>query len=482
MKLNTKRTILVSFAFFLILAFWQAYDTIMPITLTNKFGMSQFWSGVLMAADNVLALFLLPLFGSLSDKTNTRLGKRTPYILFGTIAAVVCTLVLSFIDHMQYKLVMAQYAGSYDSIALQYKEAQASGDPEAIFAAQKELEALNGEVWSNITAKNIPILVCFTVVLLLVLVAMSTFRSAAVALMPDITPKPLRSKGNAIVNLVGYVGGILALGLMMITKADGTYVMDYRVFFLILGLLMLAALAVHMFTVKENQWAKEAGATEVEEETPVEAATPAGKLSRGEKISFFLLLASVIFWWMGYNAVATKFSVYSLNVLGRPSGIALTIGTVAAIISFVPVGILSGKLGRKKTVIIGVAILLAAFTAFCFVTPATPYALCVVLFSLAGIGWATININSFPMVVELASRGNVGKYTGYYYTASMFAQVVTPMLSGLLMDEIDYKTLFPYSAICVGISLVTMLFVKHGDVKAPIKAKEDLLEHLAVED
>lgn len=482
MKLNTKRTIFVSFAFFLILAFWQAYDTIMPITLTNKFGLSQFWSGVLMAADNVLALFLLPLFGTISDKTNSRLGKRTPFILFGTIAAVVSTIVLSFIDFFQYKLVKAEFGAQYDIIDALYKEAQASGNPDSIIAAQKALENLNAEVFQHVTLKNIPLLILFTVVLLLVLISMSTFRSAAVALMPDITPKPLRSKGNAVVNLVGYIGGILALGLMMITKADGTYVMDYRGFFIALCAVMVGALVVHMVFVKENKWAEEAQAQGSEEEKPSETATQTGKLSRDEKISFFLLLASVIFWWMGYNAVATKFSVYSLNVLGRPSGIAMTIGTVAAIISFIPVGILSGKLGRKKTVIIGVAILLAAFTAFCFVTPATPYVLCIVLFSLAGIGWATININSFPMVVELASHGNVGKYTGYYYTASMFAQVITPMLSGLFMDEIHFKTLFPYSAICVGLSLVTMLFVKHGDVKAPIKAKEDLIEHLDIAD
>ena len=482
MKLNTKRTIFVSFAFFLILAFWQAYDTIMPITLTNKFGLSQFWSGVLMAADNVLALFLLPLFGTLSDKTNTRLGKRTPFILFGTIAAVISTVVLSVIDFVQYKLVKADFGEMYDLVAESYKAAQSSGDPEAILAAQKTLENLNAEVFQHVTLKNIPTLIIFTAVLLIVLISMSTFRSAAVALMPDITPKPLRSKGNAIVNLVGYVGGILALGMMMITKADGTYLMDYRGFFIALSVVMVGALVVHMVFVKENKWTAEAQAQNAEETPSTETVASVGKLSRGEKISFFLLLASVIFWWMGYNAVSTKFSVYSLNVLGRPSGIAMTIGTVAAIISFIPVGILSGKLGRKKTVIIGVAILLAAFTAFCFVTPATPYVLCIVLFSLAGIGWATININSFPMVVELASHGNVGKYTGYYYTASMFAQVVTPLLSGLLMDEISFKSLFPYSAICVALSLVAMLFVKHGDVKAPIKAKEDLIEHLDIAD
>lgn len=483
MKLNTKRTVLVSFAFFITLMFWQAYDTIMPITLTNKFGLDQFWSGVIMALDNIFALFMLPLFGSLSDKTKTKLGKRTPYILGGTVLSCVAILVLAFIDKLQYDLVMAQYKIQYELVADLYAKAKESNVGSDIIAAQEALEALNKEVGQAITAKNIGILIAFAFTLLIVLFAMSSFRSAAVALMPDITPKPLRSKGNAVVNLIGYVGGILATGLMMVFGADSTYVMDYRIFFVCLVVLMLGALAVHMVFVKENKWAEEELARAAEED-PVEqtaASETARGLSKGEKWSFWLLLASVGLWWMGYNAVATKFSVYSLNVLNKGSGIAMLIGTVAAIISFIPVGILSGKLGRKKTVMLGVAILFVAFTAFCFVTPNTNGIISIILFSLAGIGWATININSFPMVVELASHSNVGKYTGYYYTASMLAQVCTPLLSGFLMDNVSMRVLFPYSAICVALSFVTMLFVKHGDTKlnVDLKKSEDVQEHMS---
>ncbi len=483
MKLNTKKTILVSFSFFLVLAFWQAYDTIVPLTLTNKFGLSQFWSGVIMAADNVLALFLLPFFGNLSDRTKSPLGRRTPYILGGTILASVATLALSFVDKIQYDLVMAKYQTSYDAVSLLYTKAKESGNVQEIQAAQEALEKLNGDVWNNITTNNIGVFIAFAVILFIILVAMSTFRSASVALMPDITPKPLRSKGNAVVNLVGYVGGILALALMMVTGSDSTYVKDYRLFFGLLVALMLGALIVHLLCVKENKWVKEYEESAQEAPPEEEKITPAkaGKLSPGEFKSLIFLLASVAFWWMGYNAVATKFSVYSLNALNRPAGIALTIGTVAAIVSFIPVGILSGKFGRKKTVMAGVVLLALSFILFCFVTPATPYVLSVVLFSLAGIAWATININSFPMVVELASHGNVGKYTGFYYTASMAAQVLTPMLSGLLMDYINMKALFPYSAICVCLSFVTMLFVKHGDTKLESRPKQDLLEMMDVD-
>ncbi len=478
MKLNTKRTILVSLSFFLILAFWQAYDAIIPLTLTNKYGLSQAGSGMIMALDNILALFMLPLFGVLSDKTKTPLGKRTPYIIGGTVVAAIATVALSFVDAIQYKLVMAKYEGAYAVVTELYKAAKKEDDPALIEAAQDSLEALNQQVWDNITTQNMGVFVGFVALLLVILVAMSTFRSASVALMPDITPKPLRSKGNAIVNLVGYIGGIIALVLSMVLGADSTYVMDYRLFFGLLVVLMLGALVAHIFTVKENQWASEVPA---EEEDSAQVAGTGRTMTKEEKVSFILLLASVVFWWMGYNAVATKFSVYSLNVLGRGAGIALTIGTAAAIISFIPVGILSGKLGRKKSVILGAGILFVAFAAFCFVTPGTPTVLNIILFSLAGIGWATINVNSFPMVVELASRGNVGKYTGYYYTASMAAQIATPLLSGLFMDYVSMKSLFPYSALFVGLSIVTMIFVKHGDAKPQAKAKEDLLELLDVD-
>ena len=168
---------------------------------------------------------------------------------------------------------------------------------------------------------------------------------------------------------------------------------------------------------------------------------------------------------MGYNAVASKYSVYASSVLQADYNKTLIVAQVCAILAFIPVGIISSKTGRKKATLAGVLMLSVAVIGASFVTVQTPALLMNLLFGLAGIGWATINVNSFPMVVELSNADNVGKYTGYYYTASMAAQTITPFISGLLMDRFGLRVLFPYAAVFVSIAFVTMLFVKQGDSK-----------------
>lgn len=514
MKLNTKRTIYVGFAFFLILAFWQAYDSIIPLILTNKFGMSQFWSGAIMALDNVLALFLLPLFGTLSDKCKCKSGRRTPFIRTGTIAAIVLLVLLSFADMVQLKNIQSvsvvddpvALGTIYDSQAneklVKPNKEKATLVEEHFVLSQEisredfvEIKSVttdeNGKNVTNsdyvnyvvparqayihqITQSNPQTLVLFIGVLFLLLIAMATYRSPAVALMPDVTAKPLRSKANAIINLMGYTGGILVLvlGKVFATDAPKNAMMSYTGYFGAVAALMLIALIVFLVKVKEPAWAKE---MQDEANDDVDEKTDAGKkrkLTKGEKTSLILLLASVILWYFGYNAVSSKYSVYASNRLGKDFNMTLMIGTGAAIISFVPVGILSSKIGRKKAILIGVAVLAVAFGLAQLVTAQTPVALMIGIFVLAGFAWATINVNSFPMVVELCSDGDVGKYTGYYYTASMAAQTLTPMVSGFLMDRLGMGVLFPYAALFVAASFVTMLFVKHGDSK--IEAKKGL--------
>jgi len=334
-------------------------------------------------------------------------------------------------------------------------------------------------VWQT-TAGNPQALILFVGVLLLLLIAMAVFRSPAVALMPDVTAKPLRSKANAIINLMGYTGGIivLVLGKIFATDAPKNAMMSYMDYFGAVAALMVVALIVFLAKVKEPAWSAEMQAVPETNEEP-EKTQAKRKLTKGEKISLILLLASVILWYFGYNAVSSKYSVYASNRLGKDFNMTLMIGTGAAIISFVPVGILSSKIGRKKAILIGVSMLAVAFGLAQFVTAQTPVALMFGLFVLAGIAWATINVNSFPMVVELCSDGDVGKYTGYYYTASMAAQTLTPMVSGFLMDKLGMGVLFPYAALFVAGSFVTMLFVKHGDSK--IEAKKGL-EAFDVED
>jgi MFS family permease len=425
MKLNYKRVIFVGFAFFLITAFWQAYDKTIPLILTYRFGMKQTLSGLVMAFDNVLAVFLLPLFGAISDRTNSKLGKRTVFILFGTILAVISFIFLPLI----------------------------------------------GNVW------------LFIAVLLITLLAMATFRSPAVALMPDVTCKPLRSKGNAIINLVGTVGGLIVLGVGLVIKVGEDTMDNLMAYYIVVCGVILLGLIVFLLTVKENKWAKEMQEDTEKyflEDSETEENGGNKRLSRAEFKSLLLILGSVALWYMGYNAITSKYSLYADNVLRQSYDLTLLIAQGAAIISYLPVGMVATKIGRKKTILAGVVMLALAFFLAIFITAESSPVIMYLLFALAGIGWATINVNSFPMVVELAKGSNVGKYTGWYYTASMSAQVITPILSGAIMDIAESMLpLFPYACACVCLAFITMVFVKHGDSK-PIK-KGSVIENFDVD-
>lgn len=574
MKLNYKRTLLVGFAFFLICAFWQAYDAIVPLMLTNKFGLSQGASGIIMSLDNILALFMLPLFGALSDKSKSRFGKRTPFILIGTICAIVCFVSLTFVDQAQLNkvktdkqalwnyantmtvenkendsvidasaetsIVLRDYAArlfyntDYDSLTTD-KQAElvqkyANLGYDSVYTYDKEtktyavydskadvpdgLRSKNTYVAlvssaenlfaHNVTATSPWTLVLFIVLLLMTLISMAVFRSPAVALMPDVTVKPLRSKANAIINLMGTAGGILVLLLGMVfgTGKVQNQMMPYTWYVAAVCGIMAVALAVFILTVREPAWNAEMLETQAKldednpeerDETVVEVADQenlnevadvpqskpvSNKLSKDKLTSLILILASVALWFIGYNAITSKYSVYAVNELNKDYNTTLLIAQAAAVVAYIPVGMIASKLGRKRTILIGIALLTAAFFGAIFVTASSPTWLLIVLFALAGIAWATINVNSFPMVVELAKGSTIGKYTGYYYTASMAAQIVTPILSGYLMQAFGtMRILFPYGTIFVALSFVTMLFVKHGDSK-PDKPK-DKMEMLA---
>ena len=465
MKLNYKRTLLVGMAFFLISAFWQAYDAIIPLILTNHFGLPQTASGAVMSIDNVLAVFMLPIFGAISDKVNTKLGKRTPFILIGTIVAVVAFVALTLIDN--YQLARME---------------NFSFMPDVSELSDPEVRAWMAERMWSLTVENPLPLVGFIATLLVVLIAMATFRSPAVALMPDVTVKPLRSKANAIINLAGTAGGILVLALGIVFATSKKLYMSYTGYVIAVVAIMLTGLVIFLLCVKEKKWA-----AEMEEESArlgIDAVADSdgqtvtkGKLSRPELVSLLLILASVALWYIGYNSITSKYSVYATNILGFDYNLTLIIAQAAAIISYIPVGIISSKVGRRKTILFGVAILATAFFAGHFITPDVPSFIMYPIFILAGIGWASINVNSFPMVVELARGGDVGKYTGYYYTASMAAQIVAPILSGLLYDLIGMRNVFfLFGAAFVVFSFITMFFVKHGDSK-PIE-KKSVLESL----
>lgn len=420
MKLNTRRTILVGMAFLSICTFWQMYEAIIPLILKHTFHIGDTFSGAIMALDNVLALFMLPLFGSLSDRTHTRFGKRTPYIVVGTVASCLFMLLIPVADQL-------------------------------------------GIFWMFLTA------------LLLVLVSMSIYRSPAVALMPDLTPKPLRSKGNAIINLMGAVGGMVTLVLIQVLVPKHETSPNYLPLFAAVAGIMLLAVVLLVCTIPEKKLAEETAALndpEEEEETSSQEGHRA--LPPDVKKSLVFLLFSVAFWFMAYNAITSAFSKYAQIQWGMTGGSfasSLLIATGAAILSYIPVGALASRVGRKKTILMGVAVLTLCFFAGALFH--TYHPVVNVVFALVGISWAAINVNSYPMVVEMSQGSSVGKFTGYYYTFSMAAQIITPVISGALLEHVGYWTLFPYAGVFSALAFVTMLFVRHGDSK-PLPAKSRL--------
>ena len=507
MKLNYKRTILVGFAFFLISAFWQAYDATIPVILTNKFGMSQTWSGVIMALDNILAVFMLPIFGALSDKCMTRYGKRTPFITIGTVIAAAAILCLSFVDNAQLQNI-ASVSAIDDPAALEIiydtqaetKLLTPEGDTVILQEefTKEEFTAIRCKItdpesgktitnpdYTNYvaparqayaaqrTSENSMPLVLFIALLLVVLVAMATFRSPAVALMPDVTMKPLRSKANAVINLMGTAGGILVLvlGMVFSTSAVQNAMMTYTVYYAVVASIMLGALTIFLCTVREPKWAAEMAEDSIRYGIEEAAADTAQKrnLTAAEKKSLICILLSIALWYFGYNAVTSKYAVYAGNILDKDYNTTMLLAQGAAIIAYLPAGTIASKIGRRKTILAGVVMLTTAFACAAFMRASSPTWVMNLLFALAGIAWATINVNSFPMVVEMCSGADVGKYTGFYYTASMTAQIITPMLSGFLMDQMGMTILFPYAAIFVALAFVTMFTVKHGDAKVAAK-------------
>ncbi len=428
MRLNYKRTFFVGLAFMSICAFWQMYDNIIPLMLKNTFGLGETVTGVLMALDNVLALFLLPLFGSLSDRINTPLGKRTPFIIAGTLAAVVA---------MSY-LPMANKAAS---------------------------------------------LTLFLVFLGIVLVAMGSYRSPAVALMPDLTPKPLRSKANAVINLMGAVGGVYTLIMIKLLVKEGT---SYREVFLSVSAIMVIAVILLVITVREKKLVAsvdlEAGAMhKPEEQEPYGGVDKGERMPREVRKSFILLLASIFLWFTAYNAVTTAYSRYVEQVWRLEEGgfaDSLLVATIAAILSYIPIGIIASIVGRKKTILAGILLMTASYLCGALFVE---YSFWInVVFAFTGIGWAAINVNSYPMVVEMCKGSDIGKYTGLYYTFSMSAQILTPIASGALLEHVSYRTLFPYAVVFSIASLCTMLFVMHGDSR-PMR-KKDMVDNFDVPD
>ena len=613
LKLNYPKTFKVGLAFAGICLFWNAYDFVIPLLLEHAYGLPNALRGLILGLDNLLSLFMLPLFGKLSDNAHGRLvkkfGRRTPFIVIGTICAVVLMVFVPVVTLNQQKAADAEAAriesylnddawmkshlsewydnavsgegNSYevdleyisrdgltreDFIAIRYDERMEHktgflgfiGEEKFLYdgveIAKDDLDTLSPDgvrtyqeildgnnlykkfVASSIndyisdviyethttSASGVKSLAVYMVILLLVLVSMATFRSPAVALMPDVTPKPLRSQANAIINLCGGLGGAISF-LIYTVVLFGERLHNYVIIFGAVAGGMLLLLAGFLALVKERKMVKECqeickefgiddfDAEESEEtkrhaesfiedggEAPVEdkpelkpeikelvkaklAKVKSPKewwgakndLEKSKFKSFVLILASIFMWFMGYNAVSSNLSVYTTKALNLSAGVASIISGVSMAVSaiaFIPVGYMAVKLGRRKTIMIGFALAVVSFVLICFaVAPNDKAIIPTVLFALfyliAGFGLIIANVNTFPMVTELSTAETVGQYTGYYYMATMSAQAITPALGGAIMDAGQDKYLFLYSAICVVVAIVLMLFVKHGDSK-----------------
>lgn len=599
--------------------FWTAYDFVVPLLLEHAYGLSNTIRGLIMGLDNLLSLFMLPLFGKLSDNAHGKLvkkyGRRTPFIVIGTLASVVLMVFVPISTLNQQKTAtniengyLAQldedtfmeerlaeflaWEGSYadmDYMAMngftaddfmqiryddkftatkaflgmlgattyKYDGAEVSLD-DAVPELGYTLNDWNGDgtltyddirignenydkyvasgmnTWisdqiydqaTNTTAGHKSLAV-YMVILLLVLIAMATFRSPAVALMPDVTPKPLRSQGNAVINLCGGIGGAIAF-LIYTVVLFGERLENYVIIFASVAGGMLLLLAGFLAFVREKKMVQrcheiceEYGITDEDEEpatvsldesvtdgdadmrparddisdealeiaraktrklrTPKEWWNAKSKSEQARFVSFLLILGSIFMWFMGYNAVSSNLSVYTTKALNLDAGVASIISGISmgiSAIAFIPVGYMAAKLGRRKTIMIGLAMAIVSFLLiFAFVKPDSnalvPAALFALFYLISGFGLIIINVNTLPMVVELSTDATVGQYTGYYYVATMSAQAITPMFAGMVMDAFEDKGLFIYSAIFIAFSIILMAFVKHGDSKPIGKGKK----------
>lgn len=417
LKLNYKRTFYIGFAFFAILMLWQVYNYYIPLILENLItsnygeGNYKYLIGIIMAADNFLALFMLPVFGNLSDKTHTRLGKRMPYIIGGTIGAALLFPLLP------------------------------------VFF-------LKNSLWGVIA------------IIALVLIIMNIYRNPAVALMPDITPKPLRSKANGIINLVGYIGAIFAGALSMLWSYSPEKTPETSILypFILTSVLMIISLILLTLKIKENKLLEETREemeegekySDTEEEIAVDRP-----LSKTDRKNLVLLIISVFLWFFAFNAIETFGSTYGTEYLRSDSwGSVVIVLTIASLITFVPAGILADKIGRKRVVQLGLVLIIIPCIIASFIKTFSIWL--ILLIAAAGIGWAMINCNSYPMVVESANKENIGKYTGYYYTASMIAQTITPVTLGFIMDFIGHNMMFPYTTLFMAAALAVFSFIKTG--------------------
>ncbi|CCZ29327.1 putative uncharacterized protein [Firmicutes bacterium CAG:194] len=413
-SLDMRRTLLVTLPFAGALAFWQAYDGIIPLILRDTFHLGDTLAGAVMALDNVCALFLLPFFGSISDRCHSRLGRRTPFILVGSLLAALLIPLLAVADQM----------------------------------------------------RSLPF---FFTVLCFVLVVLSSYRSPCVALMPDVTPRPIRAKADAFNSLMAAASGVVILISISLAVPDVEHPNYMPVFLIISAIIILCTVLFAVFFREKKAVEKmhtESLAMGISE-ADMDASDEGGKEKETDAVvrrSLLGILLCVFFYFMASNAVTSAFSKYASQVWGAGGGSFANfqlVATMVTLISYMPMANISCRIGRKLTTYIGIGLM--CFGGFCiFMTPGySP--LIYVFVSISGVGMGTVATTIYPMIMEVASEKTTGRYTGYYYTASMSAQIITPILSGAVMEFIGYRYLYLYAIVCALLAALPLVMVQKGN-------------------
>lgn len=416
-KISFKNLLLLGFGFFGISLVWPLYNAYVPIFLKD-FDLSSTVIGFIMTIDNLFAIIMLPLIGVMSDQTRTRLGRRMPYILIGAPLAAVTFGLIPLTRAIQLLWLMML----------------------------------------NIIFMNF---------------FMALFRSPVIALMPDITPSEYRSQANGVINFMGGVGALLAY-----FAGKPLYDKNYGLPFYIGGIILVLSQLLVVIFIKEDEKYKRKVSEKIKFEniykkTFDELRENMKDVFYSKEKSLLFMLISILSWFIGYNALETFFTSFVKFNLGiKESTGALILGffSLTFMIFAIPAGFIGAKLGRKKTMSIGLSIVitvlvLAFFISISLSDPGLITKVYFALFAIGGLGWAMVNVNSLPTIVDMTIEEKVGGYTGLYYFFSMAANIIAPPLAGLFIDNIGYNTLFAMSITFLTLSLITLQFVKRGDVK-----------------
>ena len=399
MKLDYKKTFLLGFGFFGISLIWSVYNSYVPIFL-REYQLPLWLVGAIMTFDNIAGVTIQPYVGFLSDRTRSRFGRRMPYLMIGAPIAAL------------------------------------------FFALIPVLHLL------------LPIFPLLLTAIIIMNIAMAIFRTPTVALMPDITPSPLRSKANGIINFMGGLGTTLAfLGGAFLYRANRGLP------FYVGAFIMLLAVAIVVLVIREPREHEEST-----ERTGI-FSTIREIVQSEEKSALFILLA-IFTWFIGYNAIETFWTTYGKEYLGIPESTAaamLTYVSAAFLLFSLPAGFIATRFGRRPTILSGLLILLIFILGGYFITNMLYLTGMLII---AGIAWALININSFPMVSDIAPPGKIGSYTGLYYFASMSAAIVAPPIAGGLMDLLGHRVLFLFSSLAMLLAILCMLQVKRGEAQS----------------